>query len=190
VSALAKGCIIASALMLSVFVISKADAHAVCGDRIFPATLGINDPGVGDELSVPTLTYLPSNGNDQQEFDVGAFSWTKTLFSPTVGTVGLTLSDGATVLHPGGSGWDPLSTELQWGDFCAPEHEAEVSFGVNVNWANTGTGSQTQPFNTYEPVIDFGKGFGDLPNSVGDERHPELHQFEWRFHDPIQPPLL
>ena len=30
------------------------DAHAVCGDRIFPATLAIDDPGVTDELTVPT----------------------------------------------------------------------------------------------------------------------------------------
>lgn len=168
--ALSRGCIIASALILPAFVISKADAHAVCGDRIFPATLGINDPGVGDELSVPTLSYQPSNANDQQEFDVGAFSWSKTLFSPTVGTVGVTFSDGATWLHPGGSGWDPLSTELQWGNFCAPEHEAMITFGFNVSWANTGTGSQSQPFNTYQPVIDVGKGFGDLPDSLGSLR--------------------
>ena len=36
--------------------LSPAFAHAVCGDRIFPATLGIDDPGVGDELALPTLT--------------------------------------------------------------------------------------------------------------------------------------
>lgn len=149
---------------------TAALAHAVCGDRIFPATLGINDPGVGDELSTPTLTYLPSNSNAQQEFDVGAFSWSKTIFSQNIGTVGITFSDGATWLHPGGSGWDPLSTELQWGNFCSPEHEAIVTFSFNVNWANTGTGSQTQPFNTYQPVIDIGKGFGDLPDSLGSLR--------------------
>jgi hypothetical protein len=41
---------------------------------------------------------------------------------------------------------------------------ATLSFAVS--WANTGTGSQTQPFYTYQPVIDVGKGFGDLPKSL------------------------
>jgi hypothetical protein len=143
--------------------VAEAMAHAVCGARIFPATLGINDPGVGDELSIPTLTYLPSNSNGQQEFDLGAFSWSKTIFSPNID---VTISDGATWLRPGGSGWDPLSTELQWGNFCSDEHELVATLGFDVNWANTGTGTQTQPFNTYQPVVDIGKGFGDLPDSL------------------------
>jgi hypothetical protein len=137
-------------------------AHAVCGERVFPATLAIADPGVTDELSIPTLTYLPSNSNGQREFDLGAFSWSKTI----VPNVDLVISDGATWLHPGGSGWDPLSTELQWGNFCSTEHELIATLGFTVDWANTGTGSQTQPFNTYQPVIDIGKGFGDLPQSL------------------------
>ena len=47
---------------------TPAYPHAVCGSRIFPATLGIDDPGVNDEFS-PTLTYLPSNSGGSQEFD-------------------------------------------------------------------------------------------------------------------------
>src|ERR1700689_3602609 len=81
-------------------------AHAVCGERVFPATLAIGDPGINDELSIPTLTYLPSNSDGQREFDLGAFSWSKTI-TPNVGIVS---SDGATWLRPGGSGWAPLST--------------------------------------------------------------------------------
>jgi hypothetical protein len=141
---------------------AEALAHAVCGPRVFPATLGIDDPGVNDELSIPTLTYLPSNSDGQQEFDVGAFSWSKTI-TPNLGIV---ISDGATWLHPGGSGWDPLSTALQFGNFCWAEHELMATLSFEVDWGHTGTGSQTQPFNTYQPVIDIGKGFGDLPNGL------------------------
>jgi hypothetical protein len=137
-------------------------AHAVCGERVFPATLAIGDPGINDELSIPTLTYLPSNSDGQREFDLGAFSWSKTI-TPNVGIV---ISDGATWLHPGGSGWDPLNTALQVGNFCSVEYELMATLTFAVNWANTGTGSQTQPFNTYQPVIDVGKGFGDLPKGL------------------------
>ena len=138
-------------------------AHAVCGARIFPATLGIDDPGAGDEFSTPTIAYSPSNSGGQREFDLGAFAWSKTIFSPNIDVV---ISDGATFLHPGGSGWDPLSTEFQWGNFCSDDHEFMATLGFEIDWADTGTGSQVQPFNTYQPVIDIGKGFGDLPQGL------------------------
>jgi hypothetical protein len=140
---------------------SSALAHAVCGDRIFPATLAIDDPGVGDELALPTLTYLPQNSGGAQEFD-GTFSWSKTITPDTA----LVIQDGPTWLKPGGYGWDSLNTELQWGNFCLAEHELMATVGMTVIWGNTGTGSQTTPYNVYQPVIDVGKGFGDLPTSL------------------------
>lgn len=143
------------------FWLSPAFAHAVCGDRIFPATLAIDDPGVNDELALPTLTYLPRNSDGAQEFD-GSFSWSKTI-TPNVALV---IQDGPTWLKPGGYGWDSLSTELQWGNFCLPDHELMATVGFEVDWANTATGSQATPYNVYQPVIDIGKGFGDLPTSL------------------------
>ena len=49
---------------------SPAYSHAVCGDRVFPATLGIDDPGVGDELALPTVAYL--SGSDDGASGHGA----------------------------------------------------------------------------------------------------------------------
>lgn len=152
----------------SVLWLSPAFAHAVCGDRIFPATLAIDDPGVGDELALPTLTYLPQNSSGAQEFDA-TFSWTKTIFSPNIG---LTVTDGPSWQKFSGSswasgyGWEGLNTELQWGNFCLPDHELMATIGASIEWANTGTGTQQAPYNTYTPVIDVGKGFGDLPKSL------------------------
>src|SRR5690349_19390711 len=34
-----------------------AQAHCFVGGRFFPATLGIDDPCVADELSIPTVTW-------------------------------------------------------------------------------------------------------------------------------------
>ncbi len=141
--------------------LSPAFGHAVCGDRIFPATLDIDDPGVGDELALPTLTYLPSNSGGSQEFDA-TFSWTKTIFP----NFGLTVQDGPTWQKPGGYGWESLNTEAQYGNFCLPDHELMATLGTTIIWENTGAGTQTQPFNVYQPVIDVGKGFGDLPKSL------------------------
>jgi hypothetical protein len=141
--------------------LSPAFAHAVCGDRIFPATLGIDDPGVGDELALPTLTYLPQNGGGAQE--IGAeFSWTKTILPG----LGLSFSDGATWQRPGGYGWESLDTELKYNFLCVPDHEFMASAGLDIVWGRTGTGDQYSPFNTYSPVLDVGEGFGDLPTSL------------------------
>ena len=100
----------------ALFCASPAFAHAVCGDRIFPATLGIDDPGVGDELALPTITYLPQNGDGSQEFDA-TFNYTKTIFPG----FGLSVGDGPTWLNPGGYGWGVLSTEAKWNFLCVPQ---------------------------------------------------------------------
>jgi hypothetical protein len=49
--------------------LSPAHPHAVCGDRIFPATLAIDDPGVADELALPTVSYVPFNSDGAHEWD-------------------------------------------------------------------------------------------------------------------------
>ena len=78
-----------------------AHAHAVCGNRIFPSTLAIDDPGVTDELTLPSVTWLPKNSDGVQELDIGA-EWAKTIFPNFAISVG----GGPTWLHPGGFGWD------------------------------------------------------------------------------------
>lgn len=40
--------------------INAAYGHAVCGARIFPVTLTLDDPGVADEASIPTFTWQRS----------------------------------------------------------------------------------------------------------------------------------
>jgi hypothetical protein len=140
---------------------SLAEAHSICGSRVFPATLAIDDPGVSDELALPTLTAIPTNADGAREFDA-SFSWTKTL----VENLGLAVSDGKTWLKPGGNGWGNVDTELKYQFFCDDSHEFMGSVGFDVSWANTGTPGFADSFNTYSPVIDIGKGFGDLPTSL------------------------
>src|SRR5208282_6715174 len=108
----------ASAASIAALWLTAAYPHAVCGNRIFPATLGIDDPGVGDELALPTLTYLPSNSGGSQEFDA-TFSWTKTIFPG----FGLSVQDGPTWQRPGGYGWESLNTEAKYNFLCIPEFE-------------------------------------------------------------------
>src|SRR5262245_15263272 len=41
-------------LALALIPLASAGAHEIVGNRFFPATLTIDDPGVNDELAVPT----------------------------------------------------------------------------------------------------------------------------------------
>jgi hypothetical protein len=143
------------------FAHSHAEAHAICGSRVFPATLAIDDPGVSDELALPTMTFYPRNSSGPQEIDA-SFSYTKTIFPD----LGLSIGDGKTWLSPGGSGWGNLDTELKYNFFCVEQSEFMGSIGIDTTWASTGSRTFSDPFNTYRPVLDVGKGFGDLPTSL------------------------
>jgi hypothetical protein len=152
----------ASALALVVALnAGAASAHAVCGSRVFPATLGIDDPGVSDELALPTVTYLPTNGDGVNEADI-SFGYTKTIFP----NVGLNISEGATFLNGQGWGRDDLNLGLSYQFLCLPESEFMATVSGNVDIGKTYTNGMGNDFNTYTPQLDVGLGFGSLPKSL------------------------
>ena len=135
--------------------LTPAYPHAVCGDRIFPATLAIDDPGVTDELALPTVSYVPFNSDAAHEWDA-SFSWTKTI-TPGLSVV---IGSGPTWEHPGGYGWNALDTELQYQALCVPDAEFMFKVGFDISWAGTGTGilAGSGGQNTYSPLVDGGLG--------------------------------
>ena len=54
-------------------------AHEIVGNRLFPATLGIDDPGVNDEMSLPTVANFKTG--DDPSFRQRDFSGACGLFS-------------------------------------------------------------------------------------------------------------
>src|SRR5712664_4655542 len=50
-------------LAIALVPLGEGVAHEIVGNRFFPATLGIDDPGVNDELSFPTVSSLKT-GDD------------------------------------------------------------------------------------------------------------------------------
>ena len=53
-------CAASSGLALALIPLSGATAHEIAGNRFFPATLTVDDPGVNDELSMPTMSITKS----------------------------------------------------------------------------------------------------------------------------------
>ena len=140
---------------------SQAFAHAVCGSRVFPATLAIDDPGVGDEVALPTLSYLPANGDGVNEADV-SFSYTKTILPG----FGLSVSDGATFLNGQGWGRQDLNLGAHYNIFCVPQLEFMATTSLNVDLGRTYTNGMGSDFTTLSPTLNAGIGFGGLPRSL------------------------
>ena len=140
---------------------AAAYAHAVCGDRIFPATLAIDDPGVTDELTLPTVSGCrrtpTASGNSTR-----AAAGRRRSF-PTSPSRSASARLGCT---PGGFGWDALDTEVKYQFLCIPQLEFMASVGFDVSWGGTATGAQVGSPNMYSPVLDVGLGFGALPTSM------------------------
>ena len=151
----------AAALALASLSASPAFSHAICGSRVFPATLGIDDPGVGDEIALPTLTYFPSNGDGVNEADI-SFNYTKTILPE----LGVSIGNGATFLNGQGWGRTDLSIGVKDNVFCLPDWEFMGSVGVNMDIGKTYTNGMGADFNTYSPFLDVGLGFGALPKSL------------------------
>lgn len=150
--------------------LSGSLAHEIVGNRFFPATLTIDDPGVNDELSVPTVSSF--NTGDSPTFRQRDFSgeYSKRITEAFAISIGSTYS----VLRPpggptamGAHGFQNLETTFKYRVFRDPAHEFVMSVGLSIEWGGTGAERVgADPFNTYTPTIWFGKGFGDLPDTL------------------------
>jgi hypothetical protein len=160
------------AIMLSILLVplNEVVAHEIVGNRFFPATLGIDDPGVNDELSLPTVDNFHT-GDDpsvrQRDFS-GEFSKRITeAFAVSFGSAFTSLKAPGGPTGIGASGFQNFETTFKYRVYRNPEHELVMSVGLSVEWGGTGAESVgAEQFNTYTPTLYFGKGFGDLPDTL------------------------
>ena len=150
---------------------ASAQAHGIAGDRIFPATLTMDDPAVGDELSLPTFQLQPGQtGTAANEYDYGV-EWDKTI----VKGFGVAFNDGYTnIRQPAAAdgnkygGQDPILT-LKYTFFESDRHEILASFGVQKEFGGVGGVNSigADGVGWTQPTLYVGKGLGDLPPSLG-----------------------
>jgi len=148
-----------------------SSAHEIVGNRFFPATLGIDDPGVNDELSLPTVDAFKTGDVPpiRQRDMSGEFSKRITEdFAIALGSTYTWLSPPGGPDGNGAHGFQNLDTTFKYRLYKNPEHEFVASIGLRVEWGRTGAASVgAEDLNHYTPTLFFGKGFGDLPDTVG-----------------------
>lgn len=145
----------------------KVHAHEIAGNRLFPATLATDDPGVNDELAVPTISYF-KNGDapPSRQLDISG-EYSKRITDAFAISLGSTWTHLRPAWLPSVSGFQNLETSFKYRLIKDPVHELIVSVGLSVEWGGTGSARVgAESFNTYTPTLFFGKGFGDLPDTA------------------------
>jgi len=156
---------------IALVALNAAGAHEIVGNRFFPATLAIDDPGVNDELAFPTVA-ISKNGDDPsaKQLDIsGEFSKRITEdFAVSFGSAWSRIYAPGGPNMTGANGFQNLDTNFKYRVFKNAEHEFVMSVGLSIEWG--GSGAQdvgAERFTVYTPTLYFGKGFGDLPSSMG-----------------------
>jgi hypothetical protein len=143
---------------------SVAEAHVVCGDRVFPTTLTMDDPGVSDEVSLPTINLTPTPTAQSNSY---GYEWDKTITEDLgVGINGDYITQRSPTQHF--VGWDNITVTLKDQHPCAHAYpHQEVVWSVGLIREIPGTGSKQlrdagviDSVGSTAPTFYFGKGFG------------------------------
>jgi hypothetical protein len=140
-----------------------ARAHAIAGDRVFPSTMAVDDPGVGDEANLQFGHMRVPGDNGDQSVNTFAFEYDKLVTSRLAVSVGGTY---AMQNNPTAHGFDNFDVGLKYLLYVNEAHEFMTSVGVNAELGGTGSHAIADSFSTISPTIFAGKGFGDLPDSL------------------------
>ncbi|MGZ2748988.1 hypothetical protein [Burkholderia stagnalis] len=146
---------------------TAAHAHAIAGDRVFPATMAVDDPGVSDEMNVQ-FGHIKTTNDDGNDVNVNtvSFEWDKLITSNLAFSVGSTYINQNAPDGGSAKGLDNLEVGLKYLAYVNPKHEFMVSVGVKASLGGTGARSVSDNFSTISPAVFFGKGFGDLPDAL------------------------
>jgi hypothetical protein len=159
---------LAVATALTISQAGSALAHGFAGSRFFPATITIDDPFVADEMSLPTV----SNAKIGTDPSVVETAISGELSKRITSEFGLSIGYAWNHLDQAGpphnpNGFQNLEITPRYQFLLNAPHEAVASVGVITELGGTGARQVgAVPFATYTPTLYFGKGAGDLPETL------------------------
>lgn len=162
-------CALGLALLLILLVPVSSWAHGFAGKRFFPTTFAVDDPFVSDELSLLFNHVKQPGEGDKPPARTTALSLE---YSKRI-TPNLGISIGEEFRHlnfkgqGSESGFGNLELGAKYQFLTNEEHETILSVGVGVELGGSGNRRVgADSFSTISPALFFGKGFGDLPETV------------------------
>ena len=158
--------VVLSALFEAALLTTTAHAHGVIGKRFIPSTLTLEDPFPSDEMDLFSFERGSKN-TEGRETSVG-FEFSKRLtpdFALGVGWEYLFVEPReAGARRTSGAGNPELSAKYSF--FRSIEHEGILSAGLAVEAGGVGSKRVAERVTTISPALFFGKGWGDLPDSL------------------------
>ncbi len=146
---------------------STASAHGFAGKRFFPSTINVDDPFMNDELSF-VYTHDSASGTDPSKVSTLVVDYAKTITKHFGLSVGGTLIDQNPQAGNTQVGFDNIDLGVKDQFFTSGEHETILAVGSDFSLAHTGQAKVgAKSYTTFSPTLYFGKGFGDLPDSMG-----------------------
>ncbi len=148
-------------------------AHGVAGQRFFPTTFVVDDPFISDEFS---LLYNGLTMNDPAGGPrIQTWSLDAAISKRITPNFGIEIDEQYQSLHTEGDGtargFANADVNVKYQFLTSAEHETILSVGVSDEIGRTGSskvGADT--FSTVSPAFYFGRGLGDLPESLGSLR--------------------
>ncbi|TAL65482.1 MAG: hypothetical protein EPN88_09560 [Bacteroidetes bacterium] len=140
-------------------------AHGFAGKRFFPTTFIVDDPFISDEFSI-LINHIKQPGDEPNKATEINIDYSKRII-PNFG-----LEFHEAYLHLGSNGdgsangWENLGLGAKWQFLTNAEHEMILSIGTDIDIGGTGDHRVSESFSHITPAIFFGKGLGDLPESV------------------------
>ncbi len=162
----------ATAFLTAVFLFQPeiSWAHGIAGQRFFPTTFVVDDPFVSDEFSLlyHSLRMNSDAGGSRTRSTSLDAGYSKRILQD----FGIEVDEQYQWLHTEGdgtvSGFGNLEVNLKYQFFTSDMHETILSIGVSDEIGRTGSSKVgADPFSTISPAFYFGKGFGDLPDTLG-----------------------
>jgi hypothetical protein len=145
---------------------TPAFAHAVAGNRVFPATIATDDPGVADELSLPTISTSNSSDDPSVRETDYSFEYAKTLTEDFGLSIDGTWVDASQPGSPRQRGFDNFGITAKYHFLTNDAHELIMSAGLETEIGGSGASRIADSYTTFTPSLYFGKGMGDLPDSL------------------------
>ena len=144
-------------------------SHGFAGKRFFPTTFAVEDPFVSDELSF-LLNHIKEPG-EGEEPPVKSTSLSLEYSKRITQNLGISIGEEYRHMdfeHEGSEdGFGNLETGVKYQFLTSEEHETILSVGIGAELGGTGTRRVgAESFSVISPALFFGKGFGDLPESV------------------------
>jgi hypothetical protein len=158
--------IILGVVLIVALLVSELRAHGVIGKRFIPSTLTLEDPFPSDEMDLFTFSRSPKD-KEGRETSFG-FEFAKRLTPDLALGVGweYIFFDPREAGERRTSGAGNPEFSVKYAFLRSVAHEAILSTGLEVEAGGVGSKRVAERVTTISPAFYFGKGLGDLPDSM------------------------